>query len=93
MEALTFPVNAFFCSFLLVEEDAGILMLPVVRRAGSFGVVSAHFISKDLSATSGLDYFLENVSVVFEHGQNISHINVTIIDDLDRYGNTYLKSK
>lgn len=87
-KSLTFPVNAFFLSFGLVEEDAGILMLPVVRRAGSFGVVSAQFIPKGLSATFGLDFFLENVSVVFEHGQNISHINVTIIDDLDRYGNT-----
>lgn len=73
---------------MLVEEDAGILMLPVVRRAGSFGVVSAQFISKGLSATSGRDFFLENASVVLEHGQNISHINVIIIDDLDRYVNT-----
>lgn len=67
-----------------MEEDAGILMLPVVRRAGSFGLVSAQFVSKGLSATSGLDFFLDNVSVVFADGQNISHINVTIIDDLDR---------
>lgn len=67
-----------------MEEDAGTLMLPVVRRAGSFGVVSAQLISKGLSASSGLDFFLENVSVVFAHGQNISYINVTIIDDLDR---------
>lgn len=72
---------------MLVEEDAGILMLPVVRRAGSFGLVSARFISKSLSATSGLDFVLENVSVVFEHGQNVSYINITIIDDLDRYSN------
>lgn len=73
---------------VLVEEDAGILTLPVVRRAGFFGEVSAQIISKGLSATAGLDFFLENVSVVFEHGQNISYINVTIIDDLDRYSNT-----
>lgn len=78
---------------MLVEEDAGILMLPVVRRAGLFGVVSAQFVSKGLSATSGLDFFLENVSVIFQHGQNITHINVTIIDDLERYGKTELKSK
>lgn len=76
----------FFLSFALVEEDAGVLMLPVVRRAGLFGVVSAQLVSKGLSATSGLDFVLENVSVVFEHGQNIGRINVTIIDDPDRYG-------
>lgn len=72
----------------LVEEDAGILMLPIVRRAGSFGVVSAQFISNGLSAAAGLDFFLENGSVVFEHGQSIRHINVTIIDDPNRYGTT-----
>lgn len=69
---------------LLVGEDAGVLALPVVRRAGSLGVVSAQFISKGLSASSGLDFSLENVSLVFANGQNISQINVTIIDDFDR---------
>ncbi|XP_029685938.1 LOW QUALITY PROTEIN: adhesion G-protein coupled receptor V1 [Takifugu rubripes] len=68
---------------ITVGEDAGIVTLPVVRRAGSLGVVSAQVISKGLSATSGLDFSLENVSVVFANGQNISQINVTIIDDFD----------
>lgn len=69
---------------LSVGEDAGVVTLPVVRRAGSLGVVSAQVVSKGLSATSGLDFSLENVSVVFANGQNISEINVTIIDDVDR---------
>lgn len=62
----------------------GFVLIPVVRRVGSYGLVSAQFISRGLSATPDLDYILDNGSVTFDHGQNSSHINVTIIDDLDR---------
>ncbi|KAM4746526.1 adhesion G-protein coupled receptor V1 isoform 2-T2 [Anableps anableps] len=68
---------------ITVEEDVGYVLIPVVRRVGSYGTVSAHFISRGLSATTNLDYFLHNDSLVFVSGQNISFINVTIIDDMD----------
>lgn len=70
---------------LSVEEDVGTLLIPVVRRVGTFGLVTAEFISRDLGATSGLDYILNNGAVTFEHGQNTSYVNVTIIDDMDRW--------
>ncbi|KAG7243926.1 hypothetical protein INR49_006081 [Caranx melampygus] len=66
-----------------VEEDVGTILIPVVRRSGLYGSVSAQFISRGLSATPDLDYILYNGSVMFSHGQNTSYINVTIIDDLD----------
>ncbi|KAM7391822.1 hypothetical protein PAMP_022479 [Pampus punctatissimus] len=66
---------------ILVEEDVGTLLIPVVRRVGSYGPVSAQFISKFLSATPDVDFILSNGSVAFVHGQNTSYINVTIIDD------------
>lgn len=75
------PVSAFFLS---VEEDVGSVLLPVARRVGSYGPVSAQFISRGLSATPDLDYLLKNGSVTFVHGQTTSHINITIIDDLER---------
>lgn len=78
------PVCFWLSFFLPVEEDVGSVLLPVVRRVGSYGPVSAQFISRGLNATPDLDYFLKNGSVTFVHGQNTSHINVTIIDDLDR---------
>ncbi|XP_070820196.1 adhesion G-protein coupled receptor V1 isoform X2 [Chaetodon trifascialis] len=68
---------------ITVEEDVGSVLIPVVRRVGSYGLISAQFISRGLSATPDLDYILNNGSVVFVHGQNTSYINVTIIDDLD----------
>ncbi|XP_069555964.1 adhesion G-protein coupled receptor V1 [Brachyistius frenatus] len=68
---------------ITVEEDVGTVLIPVVRRVGSYGSVSAHFISRGLSATPDLDYILHNGSVTFVNGQNTSYINVTVIDDLD----------
>lgn len=62
----------------------GYVLIPVVRRVGSYGTISAHFISRGLSATSNVDYFLHNDSMMFVSGQNIGFINVTIIDDMDR---------
>ncbi|XP_014844179.1 PREDICTED: G-protein coupled receptor 98 isoform X1 [Poecilia mexicana] len=68
---------------ITVEEDVGYVLIPVVRRVDSYGTVSAHFISRGLSATPNLDYILHNDSLVFVSGQNISFINVTIVDDMD----------
>ncbi|XP_062310079.1 adhesion G-protein coupled receptor V1 [Osmerus eperlanus] len=69
---------------ITVEEDVGLVSVPVVRRAGTYGSVSADFVSSGLSATPGLDYSLANGSVSFQQGQNLSHINISILDDLDR---------
>ncbi|CAJ1068549.1 adhesion G-protein coupled receptor V1 [Xyrichtys novacula] len=68
---------------ITVEEDVGTLLIPVVRRVGTYGSVSAQFVSRGLGATPDLDYILNNDSVTFEQGQNTSYINVTIIDDMD----------
>ncbi|XP_037634420.1 adhesion G-protein coupled receptor V1 isoform X2 [Sebastes umbrosus] len=68
---------------ITVEEDVGTVLIQVVRRVGLYGLVSAQFTSRGLSATPDLDYILKNGSVTFVHGQNTSYINVTIIDDLD----------
>ncbi|KAM3842448.1 adhesion G-protein coupled receptor V1-like, partial [Diretmus argenteus] len=68
---------------ITVEEDVGSLSIPVLRRAGLYGPVSAQFISRGLTATPDYDYILSNGSVMFSHGQNSSHINITIVDDLD----------
>ncbi|XP_075960449.1 adhesion G-protein coupled receptor V1 [Anarhichas minor] len=68
---------------ITVEEDVGTVLIPVVRRVGSYGPVSAQFTSRGLSASPDLDYILNNGSAKFVHGQNTSYINVTIVDDLD----------
>ncbi|XP_054843539.1 adhesion G-protein coupled receptor V1 [Eublepharis macularius] len=70
---------------LQVEEDIGLIMIPVLRRHGNYGYVTADFISRSISALpGGVDYSITNNSVTFNHGQNQSFINVLIIDDDER---------
>lgn len=70
--------------FITVEEDIGILSIPVLRRIGSYGQVTAEFISRGLTAHPDSDYILPNGSIKFQHGQTYSYINVSIVDDLER---------
>ncbi|XP_061478182.1 adhesion G-protein coupled receptor V1 isoform X3 [Rhineura floridana] len=70
---------------LQVEEDVGVIMIPVVRKRGSYGYVTADFTSRSISALpGGVDYIIANNSVIFHHGQNQSFISVLIIDDDER---------
>ncbi|XP_073480601.1 adhesion G-protein coupled receptor V1 isoform X2 [Aquarana catesbeiana] len=64
-----------------VEEDVGVILFPVLRTRGTYGYVTADFISHDISATVGIDYAVSNATVVFLHGQNQSFISISIIDD------------
>ncbi|XP_069819007.1 adhesion G-protein coupled receptor V1 isoform X3 [Dendropsophus ebraccatus] len=67
---------------LQVEEDVGILLIPVLRTRGTYGYVTADFLSRGISASpNGVDYTISNTSVTFLHGQNRSFINVWITDD------------
>ncbi|XP_069081373.1 adhesion G-protein coupled receptor V1 [Pleurodeles waltl] len=68
-----------------VEEDAGMVMIPVLRNRGTYGYVTADFISHSISALpNGVDYNISNASVIFHHGQSQSFINVSITDDEER---------
>ncbi|XP_058231364.1 adhesion G-protein coupled receptor V1 isoform X3 [Hemibagrus wyckioides] len=69
---------------ITVEEDVGTFSIPVLRRVGVYGQVSVDYITRSFTAQSGSDYILQNGTITFRPGQNISHINVSIVDDLDR---------
>nr|Q6JAN0.1 RecName: Full=Adhesion G-protein coupled receptor V1; AltName: Full=G-protein coupled receptor 98; AltName: Full=Monogenic audiogenic seizure susceptibility protein 1 homolog; AltName: Full=Very large G-protein coupled receptor 1; Flags: Precursor [Danio rerio]AAT07468.1 very large G-protein coupled receptor-1 [Danio rerio] len=66
-----------------VEEDVGTLSIPVLRRVGSYGQVTVQFVSKGLTAQPDSDYILLNGSITFQHGQTLSYINVSIVDDTE----------
>uniref|UniRef100_A0A8C7EBG5 Adhesion G-protein coupled receptor V1 n=1 Tax=Nothoprocta perdicaria TaxID=30464 RepID=A0A8C7EBG5_NOTPE len=67
---------------LQVEEDAGVIMIPVLRKLGTYGFVTADFLSRSITALpDGIDYFIHNNSVVFHPGQNQTFIYISIIDD------------
>ncbi|XP_051028356.1 adhesion G-protein coupled receptor V1 [Acomys russatus] len=63
-----------------VEEDAGLVTIPVLRLQGTYGRVSADFSSPSVSAGPG-GYMLHGSSLTFQHGQNLSFINVSIVGD------------
>ena len=79
-----FHVADGFVVLFSVEEDVGFILIPVLRNVGTYGDVSAQYVSRAISATSMIDYILYNGTLTFIHGQNTSYINVTIVDDLDR---------
>ncbi|XP_042546906.1 adhesion G-protein coupled receptor V1 [Dipodomys spectabilis] len=65
-----------------VEEDVGMVAIPVRRLHGTYGRVTADFISQSASALpGGVDYTLHGSSATFQHGQNLSFIHVSITDD------------
>ncbi|CAH2297028.1 G- coupled receptor 98 [Pelobates cultripes] len=65
-----------------VEEDVGAVLIPVVRLRGTYGYVTAEFVSHGISASpNGIDYTISNTSVVFQGGQMLNFINVLITDD------------
>ncbi|NXO67952.1 GPR98 protein, partial [Phainopepla nitens] len=67
---------------LEVEEDAGLIMIPVLRKHGTYGNVTADFLSRSISALpDGVDYVVHNNTVIFYHGQNQSFIYISIIND------------
>ncbi|XP_022110249.1 G-protein coupled receptor 98-like isoform X2 [Acanthaster planci] len=64
------------------SEGVGTAIIPIVRTAGTFGLVQVSFTSRNLSATpGGVDYSLTDGSVSFLNGQSQGAINVAIIDD------------
>ncbi|XP_041926588.1 adhesion G-protein coupled receptor V1 [Alosa sapidissima] len=69
---------------LTVEEDVGVVTIPVLRRVGSYGLVKVNLISYGLTAMPDVDYIISHDSLTFIHGQALSHVNVSIVDDLDR---------
>ncbi|KAM4875921.1 adhesion G-protein coupled receptor V1 [Thomomys bottae] len=67
---------------LEVEEDVGTVAIPVLRLCGTYGLVTADFISRSASALpGGVDYTLHGGVATFQHGQNLTFINVSITDD------------
>ncbi|KAL2079827.1 hypothetical protein ACEWY4_025571 [Coilia grayii] len=66
-----------------VEEDVGIVSIPVLRRVGTYGLVKVNLVTFGLTALPDLDYIVSQDSVTFNHGQNVTHVNIVIVDDED----------
>ncbi|CAH1797156.1 unnamed protein product [Owenia fusiformis] len=68
----------------IISEDIGVARIPVTRLQGSYGVVSATFTSRNLTATPGVDYFINDGEVIFQDGVDHMTINASIFDDSTR---------
>ncbi|XP_041464132.1 adhesion G-protein coupled receptor V1-like [Lytechinus variegatus] len=72
----------FSKSLYEVQEDIGTAMIPVVRSAGNFGLISVSFEVEPLDATpGGVDFLLTSGKITLSDGQSEAFIPVTIIDD------------
>ncbi|XP_030832667.1 adhesion G-protein coupled receptor V1 isoform X3 [Strongylocentrotus purpuratus] len=65
-----------------VQEDIGTAMIPLVRNAGNFGLVSVSYEVEPLDATpGGVDFLLTSGKITLADGQSEAFIPITIIDD------------
>lgn len=66
---------------VVVTESTGKVELEVVRTGGSDGRVEIKWETSDMTAMAGRDYMEGSGMLVFEHGETIKTIDITIIDD------------
>ena len=65
-----------------VSESVGPASIPLVRTAGTFGLVQVTFASRNLTAQAGgVDYSLTDGRVTFTDGQSAAAIEVAVVDD------------
>ncbi|KAK3749975.1 hypothetical protein QZH41_008456 [Actinostola sp. cb2023] len=65
----------------VVKESIGKAKFMVERTQGTDGTIKVTYKTKDQSAISGKDFIAGDGVLVFEHGEQIKHIDIEIIDD------------
>ena len=65
----------------MVKESIGKAKFMVERTQGTDGTIKVTYKTKDQSAISGKDFIAGDGVLVFEHGEQIKHIDIEIIDD------------
>jgi uncharacterized delta-60 repeat protein/uncharacterized repeat protein (TIGR01451 family) len=66
----------------LVSEDAGFVLLTVLRTNGSSGVASVRLSTVNNTAFAGLDYGATNIELAFADGVTAISVAIPIVDDL-----------
>ncbi|XP_076465116.1 adhesion G-protein coupled receptor V1-like isoform X2 [Babylonia areolata] len=66
---------------VMVQEEAQMAQISVIRRTGSFGVVRVSYQTQTITATAGVDYLPSTGTLQLEDGQKAAMINVTLLDD------------
>ena len=66
----------------LIKESVGVAQIPVTRANGCDGRVAVSWVTRDLTARSGLDYTGGEGALVFEHGETAKMIEISVHNDL-----------
>ena len=66
----------------LIKESVGVAQIPVTRANGCDGRVAVNWVTRDLTARSGLDYTGGEGALVFEHGETAKMIEISVHNDL-----------
>lgn len=65
----------------LIKESIGKACIKVERTQGTDGKVEVKWKTMDQTAVNGKDYHGGSGTLVFEHGEQVKHIAIDIIDD------------
>lgn len=71
--SLRYPTN--------VNESVGVAVVNVVRSGDTNQAVSVHFVTKDESARSDIDYVPQDVTLTFAPGENKKSVSIALIND------------
>ena len=67
----------------MIKESIGKACIKVERTQGTDGKVEVKWKTMDQTAVNGKDYHGGFGTLVFEHGEQVKHIAIDIIDDKD----------
>ncbi len=68
------------------ENGVGYVDIEVIRTSGSLGALTLDYTTLDGTAIAGEDYVASSGTVVFDDGQTLATIRITILDDSDDEG-------
>jgi glucose/arabinose dehydrogenase len=68
-------------SVIEVDEDAGQVLVSIVRTVGSDGYITVDYNTETLTAVSGVDFLPATGTITFAEGELLKAIAVTILDD------------
>jgi len=72
---------AFGSSNYVVDENAGVALIDIVRSEGTAGAFVIDFVSADGTARNGLNYQAVSGSVSFGEGEKVKTVAIPIIND------------
>ncbi|RWS29338.1 sodium/calcium exchanger 3-like protein [Leptotrombidium deliense] len=84
-------IIAFGQRLITVEENAGKVVIPILREQGADGEVLVKWKTIDGTAKNGVDFQGGEGEVLFEHGVIREEIEIPIVNDYDEFKDEYFE--